>query len=117
MKDEPELAKERQVTDAKSAEGRADLAGVATLVGRTFIVCGGAFLVRALTASGRVTPLMGAARAGSAEIVQMLLERGADPHAADSVGHRAIDYTSRERSPAVHALLDTAMKRGRAASR
>ena len=65
----------------------------------------------------RVTPLMGAARAGSAEIVQMLLERGADPHAADSVGHRAIDYTSRERSPAVHALLDSAMKRGRAASR
>lgn len=44
-----------------------------------------------LSHDGR-TPLMYAAATGSLPLIKLLVERGADPHLADTKGRRAIDY-------------------------
>jgi len=42
--------------------------------------------------SGRRTPLMYAATSGSLAMIQQLIQAGADPLQADTMGHRALHY-------------------------
>jgi ankyrin repeat protein len=56
------------------------------------------------------TPLMMAAQYGSEEIVQLLLEEGADPSISNSLGLKALDFALRGRRPTAQELLAQALR-------
>ena len=63
--------------------------------------------VKAVTRNGGITPLIMAARNGSAAMVGLLLKAGADPNTADATGATALMHASLSgRAEAVTLLLD-----------
>ncbi|MBD7953495.1 ankyrin repeat domain-containing protein [Stenotrophomonas sp. Sa5BUN4] len=62
------------------------------------------------------TLLMVAASAGHENIVELLLERGADPHATCTHGSTALSYAWNYQQEGVKAALETALRSGPASS-
>lgn len=85
--------------------GPAQTAGESVAIVRMLLEAGAD--VNGSTGSTKVTPLMAAADAGNAEILQILLQTGADVDAADSNGNTALmDASLRGYEAIVQQLLD-----------
>jgi uncharacterized protein YecT (DUF1311 family) len=63
--------------------------------------------------TGAQTPLMIAAQSGRLSVIQRLLEHGADKHAADSRGYRALDYLQLRSSKAAERFSAAQMATAR----